>query len=82
MSAGVICLYFGTPGECQCCGGSTHAEGGPFEPDPRFCSRECAEEIYERQSRAQDYYRNNWCPECGYDNFEHDPGCKRAKAPA
>lgn len=73
--SGLVCLYFGNASECQCCGGWTGAEGGPFEPDPRFCSQDCAETIYERQSQARYYAENNWCSECGYDNFEHAPGC-------
>ena len=71
--AGMICLYFGDPCECQWCGGCTKAEGGPFEGDPRFCSEDCAADAAER-AREQEL-RLACCPQCGYDRQEHAPDC-------
>lgn len=71
----MICLYFGTPGECQNCGGSARAEGGPFPGDERYCSQDCFEDAAERAARAAQ--RLKCCDECGYDNAEHGPECSR-----
>jgi hypothetical protein len=68
-----ICLYFGNPEECQGCGGWVKADGGPFEGDPRFCSEDCAAEVARRIEAAAGRLR--CCPECGFDNNEHDEGC-------
>ena len=71
---GMICLYFGDPCECQNCGGCVKAEGGPFPGDSRYCSEDCFADAQERAARVAQ--RAAWCPECGYDQGEHDPGCK------
>jgi hypothetical protein len=70
---GFICLYSGTPGECQNCGGFTGAEGGPFPGDSRYCSEDCYAGA--RTRTAQAAARMACCPECGFDNAEHDTGC-------
>jgi hypothetical protein len=73
----MVCLYFGTPEECQSCGGWTGAEDGPFEGDRRFCSEDCFidnQEFVERQRQARE---TNWCPDCGFDNWEHAETCRR-----
>ena len=75
--AGMICLYFGDPCECQWCGGCTKAEGGPFEGDSRFCSEDCAADAAER-AREQER-RRACCPRCGYDRQEHAPDCPEAR---
>lgn len=79
-TAHVICLYFGTPGECQNCGGSVYAEGedgfcGPFEGDPRYCSEDCFADAQEFQQRQARYWATEWCPTCGFDRHEHAPDC-------
>ena len=71
-----ICLYFGNQEECHNCGGWTKVEGGPFEGDFRFCSEECFEEMMEFQSQREAERVSDWCPECGYDNHEHDLDCE------
>lgn len=80
----VVCLYTGL-GECWNCGGSTRSidpvtgKQGPFEGDRRFCSEECcaeADERWERERLALERQRA-LCPECGFDNQEHDDGCSR-----
>lgn len=69
-----ICLYLGQ-GECWNCGGWVKAAGGPFPGDRRFCGEECYADYQERQARIA--AREQWCPACGYDQGEHDPGCER-----
>ena len=76
-TAGIVCLYFGDPCECQWCGGCTKAEGGPFEGDSRYCSEDCFAEAAERARRQAGYAATEWCPECGYDRHERAPGCPR-----
>ena len=71
-----ICLYSGTPGECQNCGGWTGAEGGPFAGDSRYCSEDCYAGAQERTRRAAE--RMTCCPGCGFDNQEHAPDCEAA----
>lgn len=71
----MTCLYFGNPEECQCCGGWTKADGGPFPGDTRFCSEECFEDAMELSARMAQGAATAWCPACGYDNHEHAPGC-------
>jgi hypothetical protein len=70
-----ICLYTGPDDECRNCGGWTRAADGPFPGDSRFCSEDCYADNQERQARTAT--REAWCPECGYDQSEHDPGCLR-----
>ncbi len=90
-----LCVWFGTPGECQNCGGSTHAEDGefvdgvwtptpggergPFKPDPRYCSEDC---FAEAQMDAERWKRAaaDWCPSCGFDRHEHADDCSNRKA--
>jgi hypothetical protein len=71
-----IFLCFGSPDECQNCGGSASL-GGTQEPIVcgvgTYCSMECHDEsldFMERTKRISD-----WCPACGYDNHEHSPDC-------
>ena len=71
--AGMICLYFGDPCECQWCGGCTKAEGGPFEGDSRFCSEDCYADAAERAQEQE--LRLACCPECGPARQEHAPDC-------
>lgn len=76
-----LCLYFGTPGECQNCGGSTRSVGedghrGPFEGDRRYCSEDCYAESMIYQERMRRWAVKSWCPECGFDNDEHNVGCR------
>ena len=70
---GFTCLYFGNPEECQNCGGWTGAEGGPFPGDSRYCSEDCYADAQDRARVVN--YRMACCPECGFDNAEHDTGC-------
>ena len=79
-AGGYICLYFGGAEECQNCGGWTGAGGGPFEPDPRYCSEDCFADAQTRA--AQSAARMSCCPECGFDNQEHDTTCTRRGVPA
>ena len=72
-TAGMICLYFGPTDECRYCGGWTKAAGGPFEGDSRFCSEDCYADAAARDE--ENARRIKCCPECGYDNSEHAPGC-------
>ena len=74
LPAGLVCLYFGNPDECQGCGGWTGAEGGPFPGDSRYCSEDCAAEAARRSEEAA--ARVRCCPSCGYDNREHGPDCE------
>ncbi len=79
-----ICIWLGTPSECQNCGGWTRSEDedgnrGPFPGDERFCSEECYtdhQEFVEREQRAR---ANEWCPVCGFDRHEHAPDCASEK---
>jgi len=76
VSPGFICLNFGTPGECQNCGGWTRAndedgQPGPFPGDSRYCSEDCYADAQRRTAAAR--ARMVCCPECGFDNQEHDP---------
>lgn len=73
----ILCRGSGT--ECWCCGGSVYAEGGPFDPDPRYCSQDCHDDweahLYDQQvAHAR---RFGCCPECGFDNEEHMEGCSK-----
>lgn len=77
-AAGVTCLYFGNPEECQGCGGWVKAGGGPFEGDRRFCSEDCCADAAELRDRVAQRTATAWCPACGYDNHEHAPGCEAA----
>ena len=76
-------LCFGTPGECQNCGGSTRSideetgERGPFEGDPRFCSEDCFAESQMFAERARRQAASDWCPSCGFDRHEHADDCTR-----
>lgn len=79
-AGGFICLYFGNPEECQCCGGWTKAEGGPFVGDPRFCSEDCYADYQDRYEAASK--KPAWCPDCGYDQGEHGPDCEAASTAA
>lgn len=58
-------------GECQNCGGWLHVErkGGV---DGRTCGDVCRIELefFSRRGRVSD-----WCPTCGFDNFEHSEEC-------
>lgn len=82
----VLCLYFGTPGECQNCGGSTKAvdpdtkRPGPFEGDERYCSEECfveAQEFMERDRQRTPFF----CEACGTDDdSEHFAPCVTTEA--
>ena len=72
------CLYFGTPGECQNCGGWTGAEGGPFPGDSRYCSEDCYADAQELGRRIAERIAISWCPDCGFDNQEHAPDCEAA----
>jgi hypothetical protein len=80
-----IILCYGSRTECWNCGGYTKAidpdtgKPGPFEGDDRFCSEECcaeADERWEREKRQRELMLA-CCPECGFDNQEHDEGCSR-----
>lgn len=58
MTDSFVCLNFGTPDECPNCGGWTHADPEPGEPNNvegihglRFCSEDCASEYEERAAR-------------------------------
>lgn len=81
--AGDIILCFGTPGECQCCGGSTTSvdaetgERGPFEGDSRFCSEDCFAEVQEMAEHQRQMIAAATCSTCGFDNFEHADDCTR-----
>jgi hypothetical protein len=74
-----VCLNFGNPEECQNCGGWVGAgEGddrGPFEGDTRFCSLDCFVDHQEFVERDRLRHESNWCPRCGYDNWEHAADC-------
>ena len=70
---------------CCNCGGSASL-GGTQPPIPgsrqslRYCSVKCHDEWENRlveRAEAQDR-RLACCPECGFDNSEHDDGCSRA----
>jgi len=70
---GFICLWPGTPGECQNCGGWTGAEGGPFPGGARYCSEDCYADAQDRAARAR--AQTACCPGCGFDRQEHHPKC-------
>jgi hypothetical protein len=77
-NAPFVCLYSGPADECRSCGGWTKAGGGPFPGDSRFCSEDCYADDQDRQAKIA--AREQWCPECGYDQGEHGPDCKAVKA--
>lgn len=78
--ADTIFLCFGSPTECWNCGGHTHAAGGPFPGDRQYCSEECYVEATEYAKLQATALRRVFdiCPECGYDNQEHDVVCTKA----
>jgi predicted RNA-binding Zn-ribbon protein involved in translation (DUF1610 family) len=43
----------------------------------KFCSVECADEYDTRNERAERWLANDWCPDCGFDNHEHNVGCPK-----
>lgn len=76
------------PSECIGCGGSIHASmdgnGSPPFESPQgslapglYCDEECWDswEDYLHRERAAREARLACCPECGFDNREHDTGC-------
>jgi hypothetical protein len=61
-------------GECLNCGGWLHRErDGGYEG--QYCDQECAEEGAAFQAREKARFASNWCPSCGYDNWEHSLDC-------
>lgn len=83
-----IFLCTGSRTECWNCGGHTHSldpdtgQPGPFEGDSRYCSEDCYAESGEREriQAEQSLLRYALCPDCGFDNQEHDEGCIAACA--
>ena len=76
----VAFLCYGPEGECLNCGGSNRP--GVEEPwvcdHGTYCSEEClteAGEYIDRVRAEEAHRRTNWCPTCGYDQWEHDPTC-------
>jgi hypothetical protein len=76
------------PGECIGCGGSIHASmdghGSPPFESPQgslapglYCDEECWDSWEDclHRERAVREARLACCPECGFDNREHDTGC-------
>lgn len=61
-------------GECLLCGGWLHVEQTDGH-DGLHCSKECADEAARFAARAKRERDTNWCPSCGYDNWEHAPDC-------
>ena len=61
-------------GACLNCGGWLHREkiGGY---DGQHCDQECAEEAAAFQAREKARWASNWCPTCGFDNWEHADDC-------
>ena len=46
----------------------------------KFCSVECADEAETRWEREAAWRASDWCPECGFDNHEHQDFCSRTRA--
>lgn len=73
--ADFICVYFGSPDECQLCGGSVTLGGtqaGILVHGTRLCSLTCAYELsrFPHSTRVSDC-----CPTCGFDRHEHAEDC-------
>lgn len=66
-----ICVLTQDRDLCFFCGEWVHVEvhGGLVGPDDnRYCSQECIETLVEWKAAAK---VSDWCPDCGYDRFEH-----------
>lgn len=85
MTATMILCFDTGFDECWNCAGPKRAIDpdtnlpGPFEGDERFCCEECCVEAQERWLREERAWKLQiaCCPECGFDNQEHDVGCSK-----